>query len=206
MLPLITIRSNKRQPISPPSVSRTEIEGPYAQHGIVVRHRLRRFESCLVLMIVLASRMCRSWLSSAVRLNLAVRRHLAPRGACGDLRHPAYALAMPWAARLLVLDGAASPAPLVPVSCSRPLRVLLGSASTARRPPPCSVPPHHPSSPYPCCTFPPGGEHGAGADRVPRGGTWAIFMRCVQSSLMLPSLAAAQLRRWASINSHISRL
>ncbi len=43
--------------------------------------------------------------------------------------------------------------------------------------------------------MPEAGEHGAGADRVRRGETWAIFMLAVLSLVVLSLVAAAQLER-----------
>ncbi len=44
-------------------------------------------------------------------------------------------------------------------------------------------------------------EHVAGADRVPRGKTWAIFMLLMLLALVLTVLAAAQLERSAALSS-----
>ncbi len=49
-------------------------------------------------------------------------------------------------------------------------------------------------------------EQGAGADRVPRGGTSAIFMLRVLSLLVLSLLAAAQLERSAGSSTPVHTL
>ncbi len=60
---------------------------------------------------------------------------------------------------------------------------------------------HYPLNAYPKRRA---AEQGAGADRLQRGGTWAIFMLRVLSLLVPSSVAAAQLERSVALHNRIA--
>ncbi len=82
-------------------------------------------------------------------------------------------------------------------------RSLVAARSSVCRYPSCchsahGLPSFHPQVFRTCARSVPlaAGQHIAGADRVPRGKTWAIFMLRALLTLVLSLLAAAHLNRW----------